>query len=212
MFAVRHSASIIDRYALSQVPLSVCMKHVHIQDLNTLGDEQLLAYSLKSPGAFELLVIRYHKQFLERALYIVKSRDDAEDVVQDTFIRVYRFAPRFDGAKGTFKSWAMTILMNVARTRYQKKAKERGRIAPLSSEHYESLPAHSEKEAAQAKDIIERAFTLVPHDVVRILKLAFVERMPYRDIAKQEHTTEGAVKIRIHRAKKLLNRIIGTID
>src|SRR3989344_4136990 len=109
----------------------------HVYDLTALSDEELLARS-------------------------VKSRDEAEDVVQEAFIRIYRFAPKFDGESGTFRAWAVTILMNVARTRYQKQATARGRFAPLTPEHYESLAAPSPKDAAYAKDAIERALLRAP--------------------------------------------------
>jgi len=202
----------LDNMNTTQVPLVLQrMDHVHTQELGNLSDEQLLEYALKSPSAFEFLVVRYQKLFLERALYIIKDRDEAEDVVQDTFVRIYRFAPRFCGDSGSFKSWAMTILMNVARTKYQKKAKEWKRTAPLSSEHYESLSAPSEHDAAHAKDIIERAFAFVPNDVAHILKLAFIEQLSYREIADREDSTEGAIKTRVHRAKKVLRNIIGDV-
>jgi RNA polymerase sigma-70 factor (ECF subfamily) len=182
-----------------------------VYDLNALTDEELLRRSTKAPSAFEVLVTRYQRHFLERAGYVVKSRDEAEDVVQDTFVRIYRFAPRFDGETGTFRAWAMTILMNVARTRYQKQATQRGRLAPLTPDHYESLAAPSTKDAALAKDTIERAMAGAPEDVALILKLAYIDELPYEQIAEQLAVTVGAVKTRVHRAKKHLREIIGTI-
>ena len=182
----------------------------HVYDLTALSDEELLARSVESPSAFEVLLSRYQKTFLERAEYIVKSRDEAEDVVQEAFIRIYRFAPKFDGESGTFRAWAVTILMNVARTRYQKQATARGRFAPLTPEHYESLAAPSQKDAAYAKDAIERALLRAPEDVAVILKLAYLEELPYQQIAERLEVSVGAVKTRVHRAKKVLRDIIGT--
>lgn len=183
----------------------------YARDLAELTDEELLFRSLGNPGLFEALVLRYQRLFLEKALYVVKSKDDAEDVVQDTFVRIYRFAPRFSGDEGTFRSWAVTILMNVARTRYQKKAKERQRNAPLSQEHYETLSAPPEKDAIQARDIIERALDSVPESAARILRLASLEGLPYEEIARREGMSVGAVKTRVHRAKKILKQTIGDI-
>lgn len=185
------------------------MEYVH--DLTEMSDEALLSHSTTHPSAFEILVARYQSHFLERALYIVKTKDDAEDVVQDAFVRIYRFAPRFNESMGSFKSWAMTILMNVARSRYQKKAKEWKRSASLTQEHYEALPAPSEKDALQAKDIITRALEHVPEDIARILRLAFIEELPYSVIAEREGIQVGAVKTRVHRAKKVLKETIGDI-
>jgi RNA polymerase sigma-70 factor (ECF subfamily) len=182
-----------------------------VYDLQSLSDEELLSRSLSAPSAFEILVTRYRGHFIERAGYVVKSKDDAEDVVQETFIRIYRFAPRFDGSAGTFRAWATTILMNVARTRYQKQATHRGRVAPLLPEQYESIAAPSGKDAALARDTVERALEKAPDDIALILKMAYIEELPYQEIAERLAVSVGAVKTRVHRAKKLLRGIIGTV-
>lgn len=202
----------VDSASLPRVHLGLGMEHVHTDDLGALSDEALLRYSLKNPSAFELLIIRYQKVFFERASQVTRSADEAEDVVQDAFVRIYRFAPRFDEKAGAFHSWAMTILMNVARTKYRKQTLEHVRIAPLSPEHYESLASPSSEDARHAKDILERAFPFLPADARTILKLAFIDDLPYHEIAAREQVSVGAVKTRVHRAKKILRTIIGTID
>lgn len=197
--------------AIAQTPLirfSIGM----IEDLSSLSDEALLADSFKNPSSFELLMARYQNQFLSRAQAVVRSRDAAEDVVQDAFVRIYRFAPRFDGTQGNFRSWSLTILMNVARTHYQKNARERGYVAPLDPEHYESLGDASipDKEGHEgyAKEVMEKALAQAPTDVAHILRLAFIEDLPYKDIAEKEGISVPAVKTRVHRAKKVLRDII----
>lgn len=189
-------------------PVGVPLSMEDVTDIRNMSDEALLERSLKEVDLFEILVSRYQKQFLERAFFVVKDRDDAEDIVQDTFVRIYRFAPRFRGESGTFKAWATTILMNVARTRYQKKAKQWKRTAPLTQEHYESLGEESKEDARMAKDEIERALTLVSDDVAYILRLAFLEDLSYKEIAEREGVSEGAIKTRVHRAKKILRATI----
>lgn len=202
---------LLDIRSMPQVRLAKSMAHIHASELQELSDEELLEHSIQNPSSFEVLVARYQGYFLDRATYIVKNRDEAEDIVQDAFVRIYRFAPRFDSAAGTFKAWATTILMNVARTKYQKKAREWERTAPLTPEHYESLAGEGKQEAIEAKDIIERAFTFLPEDVARILELAFIKELPYREIAVLEGSTEGAIKTRVHRAKKVLKEVIGEV-
>lgn len=186
--------------------------HLHIDDIAKLSDESLLSYALEHPDAFEVLVRRYQHEFLERALRVLRNRDDAEDTVQDTFVRIYRFGGRFRGAQGTFKSWALTILLNTARTRYQKKAREWKRTAPLTPEHYETLASPSERDAVHAKDIIERSLALLGEETAVLLRLAFIEELPYEEIATRSGMKVGAVKTRIHRAKKSLRALIGSID
>lgn len=193
-------------------PSSVVLGMDHVHDYTEMTDEALLKAALKSPSAFEALVARYQREFLDRAFFVVKSRDEAEDVVQDTFVRIYRFAPRFKASHGSFKAWAITILMNVARTRYQKQAKQWGRQATLEPEHYESLAAPSEEEAKLARDTIERALKRIPEDTAGVLRLAFIEELSYAEIAEREGVTQGAIKTRIHRAKKVLRKAVDELD
>ena len=198
----------LDTAAPFPVPLG--MEYVH--DLHTLTDEELLARSLKSPQAFEALVVRYQKDFLERATFVVKSRDEAEDVVQDAFVRMYRFAPRFNPSYGSFRSWAMTILMNVARTRLQKRGRDRERTVALEPEHYESLAAPSEEDIILSRDTVLRLLERAPEDVARLMRLVYLEGLSYEEIGEREQASPGAIKTRVHRAKKTLQKLINELD
>ncbi len=167
-----------------------------------LSDEELLRQSLDSPALFELLMLRYQREFLSRARAVVKSTDDAEDVAQEAFIRMYRFGPKFDPKNGSFRTWALTILMNVARTRYQRQVKERSATVHLEDTHYESLADQSgEHEDYLATDEVVRALGRVDSDTARLLRRAYIDGIPYVQIASEEGTTVGAIKARIHRAK-----------
>lgn len=183
-----------------------------LEDTQTLSDEALLEMSLSKPSAFEALVVRYQSQFLSRAQAVLKDRDRAEDVVQETFVRIYRFAPRFSAAQGNFRSWSLTILMNVARTHYQKTARDRGHTAPLEPEHYESLADNSihakEGNEAYAKEVVTKALAHAPKDVAEILSLAFIDGLPHAEIAEKLGISTPAVKTRVHRAKADLRTII----
>jgi RNA polymerase sigma-70 factor (ECF subfamily) len=184
------------------------------QNLGSLSDEALLELSLSSPSAFEVLLGRYQSQFISRAQSVTGSRDTAEDVVQDAFVRIYRFAPRFKGEEGSFRAWSLTILMNVARTHYRKTARERGYVAPLDPDHYESLADVSivtkEGHEGYAKELIEDAMKKAPDDVAVILRMAFIDDLPYKDIADELGLSVAAVKTRVHRAKATMRDIISS--
>ncbi len=177
----------------------------------TLTDEELLKLSLRKPNAFEVLMTRHQREFISRAQAVVKSRDDAEDVVQETFVRMYRFAPKFNEASGSFRAWSITILMNVARTRYQKVAKERGTFAKLEDEHYVSLPdtGRSQHEDYMDREEVKRVLSKVDAETAEILTLAYIESLPYEEIAELKQTSVGAVKARVHRAKIAVRNALG---
>ena len=184
-----------------------------LSDLRIMPDEALLALSVLRPSAFEILLSRYQSDFLFRAQGVVGSRDAAEDVVQEAFVRMYRFAAKFNAEAGSFRAWSITILMNVARTHYAKSARTRGIVSELTPEHYESLADNSvqakEGHQAYAKEVIEKALAKAPEDVALILRLAFIDDLPYAEIAEKLNITVPAVKTRVHRAKATLRSIIG---
>jgi len=185
---------------------------MEVVDTAELSDEAVLSLSIKKPSAFGLLFDRYQAQFLSRAQMVVKSRDRAEDVVQETFVRIYRFAPRFDPASGNFRSWALTILMNVARTHYQKAARDKGHTATLDPEHYESLEDTSvhrkEGDEAYAQEVVQKALAKAPEDVREVLTLAFIDGLPHAEIGERLGISAAAVKTRVHRAKAVLRDLL----
>lgn len=187
---------------IDNTPVTGVLSTMITAELTQLSDEELLQKSLSHPSAFESLMARYQREFLNRAHAVVKSRDEAEDVVQETFVRVYRFAPKFSAASGTFRSWSLTILMNVARTRYQKNAKERGHVANLEDKHYESLPdTRSDHAEYVDRDEVASVLGLVDEETAEILTLAYIDDLPYQEIADRKQTSVGAIKARVHRAK-----------
>ncbi|MES2134642.1 MAG: RNA polymerase sigma factor [Patescibacteria group bacterium] len=210
-----HMSTIPKATAIAQTAL-VGFSIGSMDELMSMSDEMLLARSLSNPSAFEVLVARYQSQFLSRVQGIVGSRDAAEDVVQEAFIRVYRFAPRFKGESGSFRAWSLTILMNVARTHYRKGVRGRESFAELTAEHYESLADLSieskEGHQAYAREVIEKGLAQAPGPVAEILQLAFIDGLPYAEIAEKLGTSVPAVKTRVHRAKAVLRDIIGSAE
>lgn len=197
----------LDSQPKSRLPLGLA-----VENYDTHTDEELLRVSLKNPNAFEHLMIRHQREFLSRAQAVVKSRDDAEDIVQETFVRVYRFAPKFSESSGTFRAWSITILMNVARTKYQKAVKERGTFVHLEDEHYASLPDtnRTDHEIYLDREEVKRVLDKVDAETAEILTLAYLEGLPYEEIAELKAISVGAVKARVHRAKLAVRNALGT--
>jgi RNA polymerase sigma factor (sigma-70 family) len=177
---------------------------------NESSDEEVLAESRKNPEVFSLIVDRYESAFLRKALSILRVPEDAEEVVQDTFTRIYVYADRFQPQEGaSFSSWGYAILTRLAFTRYQKMKKSRGRTQDLDPEAYERLPDQSEfLEDMKLRDEVLVAFSRIPESAARILRLQFLEGKSQEEIAVAENSTVSAVKTRVHRAKKLFKEAI----
>jgi RNA polymerase sigma-70 factor (ECF subfamily) len=176
-----------------------------LEKYQEMPDEAVLAASRRNPELFALLMQRYEAPFLRKARTIIYSREDAEEVVQDAFTRVYVYADKFKPQEGaSFSSWAYAILIRLAFTRYQKLKKLRGRTMDLDPEAYERLADESVfVEDLSARDEVLVALSKLPEAASRILRLQFLEGKSQEEIAASEGSSVSAVKTRVHRAKKL---------
>ncbi len=179
-------------------------------DLKTLADEEVLARSIRHPQLFEVLLSRYQDAFVRKAGSIVRSKEEAEDIVQESFAKIYLNAGRFKTVEGaSFKSWGYRILINTALTHYQKRKREWLGQAPLDPEFYEALPdtVMRQFEKLDAREYLISVLSKMPQHLSRILSLHFLDGKPQKEIAKEEGMSVGAVKTRIHRAKKEFKKI-----
>jgi len=179
-------------------------------NMAALSDEEALRAAEQDPDIFSVLVDRYEKPFLRKARSIVGTREDAEEVVQDTFTRIYLYANRYQPQEGaSFGSWAYTILTRVALTRYGKLKRRNSEMAPLAPEYYEALPDKERfLEKLALRDEVLYALSCLPEAAARVLRLQFLEGKTQEEIANQENTTVSAIKTRVHRAKKLFKQFI----
>lgn len=178
-------------------------------DLSAMSDAEVLARSRREPAFFAELVRRYEAPLLRRARTILRSPEDAEEVVQDAFTKMYLYADKYREQEGaSFSSWAYTILNRVAYTKYRARATERGKVAELEPEHYESLPdARAEfLEDLSIRNEVIAALAKLPEAAAKILRLQFIEGKSQEEIAEAEQLSIPAVKTRVHRAKKLFRQ------
>jgi RNA polymerase sigma-70 factor (ECF subfamily) len=175
------------------------------EDLSALTDEEILERSIREPALFEEIVCRYEKPFRDRALRLLGWREEVEDVVQDTFVKIYTAAPRFRAVPGaSFRSWAYAILKNTAFSKYQKEKRETAYVQRLDSELLALIP-ESGKEPVLEKDrreSVARVLANMPATLAKVLRLYFLEGKSQREIASLETVSVGAVKTRMHRAKE----------
>lgn len=176
-----------------------------------LKDEVILAASLENPSLFEILVKRYQEPFLRAAGRVVRKREDAEDVVQEAFLKIYRNAHRFEKREDIeFKSWAYRIVLNTSFTHYQK-LKRRG-----VNEDYEGdellRTVISERDnpntTTEVKILIEQVLADMPPELGALLTKHYLEDKAYGVIAKEEQTTAAAIKMRLYRARQVFKKLL----
>lgn len=189
-------------------------KHSLLENNETLitdiRDEDILERSITEPALFRVLVLRYQEAFLRKAESIIHNREESEDIVQETFTKIYFNANRFRAVPGaSFKSWGYKILVNTTFTHYQKLKKKGAMHIELDPEFYEALPdpANTGEEDIM-RDYVASFLSKMPSQLARPLKLHFLYEYSQKEIADIEGTSVSAVKTKIYRAKREFERLL----
>jgi RNA polymerase sigma-70 factor, ECF subfamily len=158
------------------------------------------------------LMERHGGKVFQFLLRMVGNEDDARDLAQETFVRVYRSRARFNPAQ-TFTSWLFTIAANLARNHARWRSRHPGVSLEMESGEGQSLretiPAGSEHpaQAAQSSEraqAVRHAVRNLPDDLREAVVLCEWEDLSLADAAAIAGTTAKAIESRLYRARKLL--------
>ncbi|MCC2631195.1 MAG: polymerase sigma factor RpoE [Candidatus Paceibacter sp.] len=177
--------------------------------LHERSDSEILTLSLIQPDVFGILVDRYQREFLRKAFKIVRDKNEAEDIVQDVFVKMYRHAKKFRHQEGaTFKSWAYKILTNTCFTHCKKTKRRAVFIARADDDMLESFSeGNSEFESMLDINQVRVAIGKIPALLGRMVTLALSGKTQ-EEIAVLEGVPVGTVRTRLHRAKKEIRKVI----
>lgn len=160
---------------------------------------------------FDGLVRSAHKQAYSLAFRLTGNVAEAEDLVQESFVRAYRFFHRYD-EKLPFTSWLYRIMTNA----HIDMVRRRGRIRTTSLESSGTdagstweLPDHDASPDRQLllgslNDHVQRALAAMTPEFRTAVLLADVEGLAYEEVAEIMRTSVGTVRSRIHRGRKQL--------
>ncbi|MFH1990474.1 MAG: RNA polymerase sigma factor [Patescibacteria group bacterium] len=180
---------------------------------NNLKDEEILALSLEQPALFRILVSRYQEAFIRKATGIVRQREEAEDIVQEAFVKIYFNGKKFKKMDGIeFKSWAYRILVNTAISRYRKISKkwqaESNDPLDLETASDSALSTENIILESENKSLTAELLSRLPKPLARLVSLYYIEDKSYKEIAGQEGITMAALKMKLFRAKKFLKNAV----
>lgn len=179
--------------------------------IKELPDEEVLLRSIEKPDYFAEIVDRYQVALLRKANSMLRNEESAEDVVQETFVKIYANAGRFKEVPGaTFKSWAYKILVNTCLTLLKKSKREREIFVALDPELAEVIADPMDLSFIDKKFSSDHLMSLVSRlseTLRRTVMWHTVDDLSYQEIAEKEGVTEGVVRARMHRAKKELKKI-----
>ena len=143
--------------------------------------------------AYSILVERYFDHYVRFAVHLVGNREDAEEVVQDSFLRAYRALGRYE-ERERFGAWLLRILVNRART---VSAIGRRREKMFPDQVDESLPEASEAhpaERAALREEMSRAMAQLGRDQREAFLLHYVEGLSYEEMAAVTGSGVSALK------------------
>ena len=151
---------------------------------------------------------RYEVPFLHAARRILGT-DDAEDAVQETFVRMYIHAPKYIKREGIkFSSWAYTILVRVCYTIYAKNKKRATfTLDPEVTGEIEDFSIKELREYGFDKDYLLSLISKLPSLLKRTMELYIFDHKSEKEIARIEGVSYGVVRTRISRAKDRLKEI-----
>jgi RNA polymerase sigma-70 factor (ECF subfamily) len=167
-------------------------------------------------AAWGVIVDRHRRKVFNLAYKFVGRHDEAEDLTQDIFVKIFKALHTFD-RRANFQTWLISISRNLCIDHYRSVRKERATMA-RDVDASELTPVSRERgpyaalEHADLKDIIRRAMAELPEALRVAVTLRDLQEFSYQEIADRLHLPEGTVKSRINRGRIELARQIRRIQ
>lgn len=191
-----------------------------------LDDPQLTAALVRrcvggDSVAWEEIVRAHNRRVYNICYRFTNSPDDAEDLTQDVFIKVYRTLSSYDLEKGAFTTWLTTVTRNLLVDHFRRSKQDRMTdsmdASPSNEEDSPTLGdtiqdrSHTPDEAFTAKEkqkLVQQALQKLSPDLREAVILRDLQDMDYKEIAIALKVPEGTVKSRINRGRTELARIL----
>ena len=178
------------------------MSPVRREKAERLADEELMPWiGRKDPEAFEVFYDRHGGVAYSLAYRILGERGAAEDCIQEAFISIWRSGGKFDAARGSVRSWTLSIVRNRAIDVLRSKAGKAPKMTFDDDEIIESRPADelTDEEAMRNETATEvrGALSQLPDEQSKVIQLAYFGGFSQSEIAGMLNVPLGTVKGRM---------------
>ncbi len=191
-----------------------------------MEDAQLAALLVRrciagDSSAWEELVERHHRRIYNICYRFAGSADDAQDLTQEVFIKIYRTLGSFDTERGAFMTWVTTVTRNLLVDHFRKTKQDRmtDSLDAAPSEHEDALPLSEQirdqsatpdarAQSSEVSETVHKALQKLSPDLREAVILRDLQDMDYREIATVLKVPEGTVKSRINRGRAELARLL----
>jgi RNA polymerase sigma-70 factor (ECF subfamily) len=172
-------------------------------------------------AAWEEIVQRYHRRIYNVCYRFAGDSDNAQDLTQEVFIKMYRTLNTYDSGKGAFMTWVTAITRNLLVDHFRKTKGDRitDSLDSTASEHEDAQPL-SERIAdgglapdaavqkRETREMVHLALQSLSPELREAVILRDLQDMDYREIATALRVPEGTVKSRINRGRAELARLL----
>jgi RNA polymerase sigma-70 factor (ECF subfamily) len=161
-------------------------------------------------AAFQKLLSEYQRPLYNHIRNIVLNHDDADDVLQNTFVKVFQHLKNFKGESKLF-SWMYRIATNEAITFINQKAKKNGITSEaMQSKIVDNLKADEYFDGSDIQLKLQKAIALLPEKQQLVFKMKYFEEIKYEDLSEILGTSVGALKASYHHAVKKIEEFMTT--
>jgi RNA polymerase sigma-70 factor (ECF subfamily) len=175
----------------------------HVQDADALLVARVLG---GDDDAYGILMRRYRDRFGRYAVHLLRDQGDAEDALQETFVRGHRYLAQCEDP-ARFGAWLFRILVNRCRTAYRAREKTSLPLVPQGN-NGSDVAVHPVDPAAGWREEIDRALGMLPGEQREVFLLKYVEDLTYEEIADLTGVGISALKMRVNRACKQLRDLL----
>jgi len=179
-----------------------------------LQDEKDFIKELLDPKtqnvAFQKLLRDYQKPLYHHIRNIVLNHDDADDVLQNTFVKVFQHLKNFKGESKLF-SWMYRIATNESITFINQKAKRNGTTSEvMQTKIVDNLKADVYFDGNEIQIKLQKAVALLPEKQQLVFKMKYYEEIKYEEMSEILGTSVGALKASYHHAVKKIEELVKT--
>ncbi len=186
---------------------------IEISELGLLADGEIVQRVLAGEvDAYEVIMRRHNQRLYRAARAILRDDDEAEDVIQETYVRAYQHLADFAG-EAQFSTWLTRIAVNeaLARLRGRRRVSDAGGDREGRREAmdlFESPSAGPEQQLleGETRRVLEAAIDALPEPYRVVFVLREIEEMDTAQTAACLDLTEETVKVRLHRSRRMLRR------
>ena len=212
--------------SLKRYPFKASSLRTEIFGDSRLDDAQVVGVLVRrcvsgDAAAWEEIVQRYHRRIYSVCYRFAGDAENAQDLTQEVFIKMYRTLNTYDSGKGAFMTWVTTITRNLLVDHFRKSKGDRitDSLDSVPSEHEDAQPLSEQiadggvapdraVERRETGEMVHLALQKLSPELREAVILRDLQDMDYREIATALRVPEGTVKSRINRGRAELARLL----